>query len=115
MEVFVNSQTLEVIGNGDKVTGIRVKDQTTEEVRTIELDGIFVQIGLMPNSGVFREVVYTNRMGEIAIDTYCRTNIPGIYAAGDVSTVPYKQIIIAMGEGAKAALSAFEDRMRGVI
>ena len=96
-------------------TGIRVKDQTTEEVRTIELDGIFVQIGLMPNSGVFREVVDTNRMGEIAIDTYCRTNIPGIYAAGDVSTVPYKQIIIAMGEGAKAALSAFEDRMRGVI
>ena len=115
VEVFVNSQTLEVIGNGDKVTGIRVKDRTTEEVRTIELDGIFVQIGLMPNSGVFREVVDTNRMGEIAIDTYCRTNIPGIYAAGDVSTVPYKQIIIAMGEGAKAALSAFEDRMRGVI
>ena len=115
VEVFVNSQTLEVIGNGDKVTGIRVKDQTTEEVRTIELDGIFVQIGLMPNSGVFREVVDTNRMGEIAIDTYCRTNIPGIYAAGDVSTVPYKQIIIAMGEGAKAALSAFVDRMRGVI
>ena len=115
VEVFVNSQTLEVIGNGDKVTGIRVKDRTSEEVRTIELDGIFVQIGLMPNSGVFREVVDTNRMGEIAIDTYCRTNIPGIYAAGDVSTVPYKQIIIAMGEGAKAALSAFEDRMRGVI
>ena len=115
VEVFVNSQTLEVIGNGDKVTGIRVKDRTTEEVRTIELDGIFVQIGLMPNSGVFRDVVDTNRMGEIAIDTHCRTNIPGIYAAGDVSTVPYKQIIIAMGEGAKAALSAFEDRMRGVI
>ena len=115
VEVFVNSETLEVIGNGDKVTGIRVKDRTTEEVRTIELDGIFVQIGLMPNSGVFRDVVDTNRMGEIAIDTHCRTNIPGIYAAGDVSTVPYKQIIIAMGEGAKAALSAFEDRMRGVI
>ena len=115
MEVFVNSQTLEVIGNGDKVTGIRIKDRTSEEVRTIELDGIFVQIGLMPNSGVFRDVVDTNRMGEIAIDTHSRTNIPGIYAAGDVSTVPYKQIIIAMGEGAKAALSAFEDRMRGVI
>ena len=115
VEVFVNSQTLEVIGNGDKVTGIRIKDRPSEEVRTIELDGIFVQIGLMPNSGVFRDVVDTNRMGEIAIDTHCRTNIPGIYAAGDVSTVPYKQIIIAMGEGAKAALSAFEDRMRGVI
>lgn len=115
VEVFVSSQTLEVIGNGDKVTGIRVKNRATEEARTIELDGIFVQIGLMPNSGVFREVVDTNRMGEIAIDTHCRTNIPGIYAAGDVSTVPYKQIIIAMGEGAKAALSAFEDRMRGAI
>ena len=115
VEVFVSSQTLEVIGNGDKVTGIRVNNRATEEVRTIELDGIFVQIGLMPNSGVFREVVDTNRMGEIAIDTHCRTNIPGIYAAGDVSTVPYKQIIIAMGEGAKAALSAFEDRMRGAI
>ena len=69
----------------------------------------------MPNSSIFREIVDTNRMGEIIIDTHCRTNVPGIYAAGDVSTVPYKQIIIAMGEGAKAALSAFEDRMRGVI
>lgn len=107
MEVFVNSQTLEVIGNGDKVTGIRVKDQTTEEVRTIELDGIFVQIGLMPNSGVFREVVDTNRMGEIAIDTYCRTNIPGIYAAGDVSTVPYKQIIICHGRRSKSRTFCF--------
>lgn len=115
VEVFVSSQTLEVIGNGDKVTGIQVKNRTTEETRIINLDGIFVQIGLMPNSSIFHEIVDTNRMGEIIIDTHCRTNVPGIYAAGDVSTVPYKQIIIAMGEGAKAALSAFEDRMRGVI
>ncbi|WP_065218617.1 MULTISPECIES: alkyl hydroperoxide reductase subunit F [Butyricimonas] len=115
VEVFTNSQTLEITGNGEKVTGIRVKDRETGEVRVIALDGIFVQIGLVPNSGAFREVVETNRPGEIVIDARCRTNIPGIYAAGDVSSVPYKQIIIAMGEGAKAALSAFEDRTRGVL
>ena len=115
VEVFLHSQSLEVIGNGDKVTGLRVKDRKTEMERVIDLDGIFVQIGLAANSGAFRDVVETNKPGEIVIDTHCRTNVPGIYAAGDVSTVPYKQIIIAMGEGAKAALSAFEDRMRGLI
>lgn len=104
-----------MVGNGDKVTGIRVKDRKTEEERVISLDGIFVQIGLVANSGIFRDVVEVNRPGEIVIDAHCRTNVPGIYAAGDVSTVPYKQIIIAMGEGAKAALAAFEDRMRGEI
>lgn len=115
VEVFTSSQTLEIAGNGEKVTGIRVKNRETGENRVIALDGIFVQIGLVPNSGAFREVVETNRPGEIVIDAHCRTNIPGIYAAGDVSSVPYKQIIIAMGEGAKAALSAFEDRTRGII
>ena len=115
VEVFLHSQSLEVLGNGDKVTGLRVKDRKTDAERVIDLDGIFVQIGLAANSGVFRDVVETNKPGEIVIDAHCRTNVPGIYAAGDVSTVPYKQIIIAMGEGAKAALSAFEDRMRGLI
>ena len=115
VEIFVSSQTLEVVGNGDKVVGIRVKDRNTGEERLISLDGIFVQIGLAANSAVFRDMVETNRPGEIVIDTHCRTNVAGIYAAGDVSTVPYKQIIISMGEGAKAALSAFEDRVRGVI
>ncbi|GHT60390.1 alkyl hydroperoxide reductase subunit F [Bacteroidia bacterium] len=113
VELFVSSQTMEVVGNGEKVTGIRVKNRKTEEERLIDLDGIFVQIGLLPNSAVFKETVATNRFGEIEIDAHCRTNQPGIYAAGDVSTTPYKQIIISMGEGAKAALSAFEDRMRG--
>ncbi len=70
---------------------------------------------MTPNSSVFNELVETNRMGEIVIDEHCRTNIPGIYAAGDVTTVPYKQIIISMGEGAKAALSAFDDRIRGLL
>lgn len=92
-----------------------VSPPLTDEVRTIGLDGIFVQIGLAANSGAFREVVDTNRPGEIVIDSHCRTSVPGIYAAGDVSTVPYKQIIISMGEGAKAALTAFEDRMRGIV
>lgn len=115
VEIFTHSQTLEVIGNGEKVMGIRVRDQQTEEERVIQLDGIFVQIGLAANSGVFREVVETNRPGEIVIDSHCRTSVPGIYAAGDVSTVPFKQIIISMGEGAKAALAAFEDRIHGVI
>lgn len=115
VEIFVSSQTLEVEGNGEKVTGIRVKDRHTGEERLIGLDGVFVQIGLAANSGVFKEVVETNRPGEIVIDSHCRTSVPGIYAAGDVSTVPYKQIVIAMGEGAKAALSAFDDRIRGLI
>ena len=115
VEIFVSSQSTEVVGNGAKVTGLRVKNRKTNEERVIDLDGIFVQIGLAANSGVFREVVETNRPGEIVIDTHGRTNVPGIYAAGDVSTVPFKQIIIAMGEGAKAALAAFDDRVRGVI
>ena len=114
VEIFLHTQSLEVMGNGEKVTGLRIKDRKTEAERTIELDGIFVQIGLAANSGPFKEIVETNKPGEIIIDAYCRTNVPGIYAAGDVSTVPYKQIIIAMGEGAKAALSAFDDRVRGL-
>lgn len=113
IEIFLSSQTIEVVGNSDKVTGLKVKDRQTEEDRQIDLDGVFVQIGLSPNSQMFNDLVQTNRFGEIEVDTHCRTNIPGIYAAGDVATTPYKQIIIAMGEGAKAALTAFDDRIRG--
>lgn len=114
IEIFVSSKTVEVLGNGEKVTGIRIKNRNTDEERRVDLDGIFVQIGLSPNSAVFKDILTTNRFGEIEIDAYCRTNQPGIYAVGDVTTTPYKQIIISMGEGAKAALSAFDDRIRGV-
>ncbi|MDR1865066.1 MAG: alkyl hydroperoxide reductase subunit F [Bacteroidales bacterium] len=114
VEIFVASQTMEIIGDGEKVTGIRVKNRKTEAERVTELDGVFVQIGLVANSAAFKDLVSVNRAGEIEIDARCRTNQPGIYAAGDVATTPYKQIIISMGEGAKAALSAFEDRIRGV-
>lgn len=113
VDVFLHSQTTEVINNGDKVIGMKVKDRKTEEERFVDLDGVFVQIGLAPNSSAFKDVVNTNRFGEIEIDERARTNVPGIYAAGDVTTVPYKQIIISMGEGAKAALTAFDDRIRG--
>jgi alkyl hydroperoxide reductase subunit F len=115
VEVFRSTQTVEVIGNGEHVTAVHIKDRNTGEERIVELDGIFVQIGLAANSDAFRDLVDTNRGGEIEIDGHCRTRQTGIYAAGDVTTVPYKQIVISMGEGAKAALAAFEDRMRGVI
>jgi alkyl hydroperoxide reductase subunit F len=106
---------MEVKGNGVKVTALQLKNRTTDEVHELPLDGVFVQIGLSANSLPFRGELEMTRIGEIVIDSHCRTNVPGVYAAGDVSSVPYKQIIIAMGEGAKAALSAFDDRVRGVI
>ena len=115
VDLFLNAQTMKLIGDNEKIVGIKIKDRQTNEERDIDLDGVFVQIGLVANSAVFKDVVETNAIGEIKVDAHCRTNIPGIYAAGDVSTVPYKQIIISAGEGAKAALSAFEDKIRGII
>lgn len=114
VEVFTSTQSTEIIGNDAKVTGLQVLDRTTGNSRIIELDGVFVQIGLSANSQPFKDQLETTPSGEIKIDESCRTAIAGVYAAGDVSTVPYKQIIIAMGEGAKAALSAFDDRVRGL-
>ena len=114
VEILTSTQTTKVEGNGEKLTALRLKNRQTDEEHTLELDGVFVQIGLSANSQPFTELEKT-RIGEIVIDAHCRTNISGVYAAGDVSSVPYKQIIIAMGEGAKAALTAFDDRTRGVI
>ena len=114
MEIHTSKQTTQVVGNGEKVTAIRVKDRITNEEKDYPLDGIFVQIGLAANSTPVRDKLEMTRIGEIVTDEFCRTGVPGVYAAGDVSNVPYKQIIIAMGEGAKAALSAFDDRIRGV-
>ena len=115
VEIFTMSQTTAVLGDGQKVTGIRVKDRTTEEEREIELDGIFVQIGLAPNTQAFAEELELSPRREIQVDRTCRTSVPGVYGAGDCTDVPYKQIVVAIGEGAKAALSAFDDRVRGVI
>ncbi len=115
VDIFTNTQTVEVLGDGDKVVGLIKKDRSLEKEEIFALDGIFVQIGLTANSALFKELVETNRMGEILTDKNGRTSVKGIYAAGDVTDVSYKQIVIAMGEGAKAALAAFEDRMREAI
>jgi len=104
--------TKEVVGDGTKISALKIAPREGGEEQTLAVDGVFVQIGLAANTQVFDGVVERNRAGEIVIDERCRTNVPGIYAAGDCSTVPYKQIVIAMGEGAKAALTAFDDRIR---
>lgn len=104
-----------IIDNDAKVTGIELMTRETDAVETVNVDGVFVQIGLDPNSAPFADLVELNQRGEIIVDAHCRTAVTGIYAAGDVTDVPYKQIIIAMGEGAKAGLSAFEDFARGNI
>ena len=114
VDILTSTQTMKVKGNGEKVTALQLKDRRTEELHELPLDGVFVQIGLSANSQPFAGLEKT-RIGEIVIDAHCRTSLPGVYAAGDVSSVPYKQIVIAMGEGAKAALTAFDDRVRGVV
>ena len=110
--VIKSAQTTEAVGDGSKVTGLIYKDRATDELHTVELEGIFVQIGLLPNTEWLKDSVALSKHGEIEIDARCATNIPGVFAAGDVTTVPYKQIIIAMGEGSKASLSAFDHIIR---
>lgn len=109
--IVKNARTDKVVGNGEKVIGLEYEDRASGEIKKVDLDGVFVQIGLVPNSAFLGELVEKNRFGEIVVTDKCRTNQERIYAAGDVTTVPYKQIIISMGEGAKAGLSAFEDLM----
>lgn len=111
VDIHVQSQTTALTGSDGKLTGIDVRNLATEEVSHEALDGVFVQIGLQPNSGVFKDELELSKRGEIVIDSRNHTSAAGVYAAGDVSTVPFKQIMIAMGEGAKAALSAFEDSL----
>lgn len=108
---ITNARTLELVGDGQKITGLRYLDRKTEKETLMEIDGVFVQIGLLPNSAFVKDTVELTKFGEIVVDIKGHTSTPGIYAAGDVTTVPFKQIVIAIGEGAKAALSAFEDRM----
>ena len=111
--IHVNAQTTEVIGDGQKMTGLKWKDRVTGAEHAPELAGVFVQIGLVPNTEFLKgSPVELSRFGEIVIDAKCHTSAPGIFGAGDVTTVPYKQIIIATGEGAKAALSAFDHLIR---
>jgi alkyl hydroperoxide reductase subunit F len=112
VKVLVNAQTTEVLGDGRKVTGLTWKDRVTGELASIELEGIFVQIGLLPNTEWLKGVVELSPRGEIVIDDRGQTSVPGVLAAGDATTVPYKQIVIAMGAGSMAALSAFDHLIR---
>ncbi|HBR83468.1 MAG TPA: alkyl hydroperoxide reductase subunit F [Erythrobacter sp.] len=113
VEIVTNGQTTEITGANGKVNGLRVKDSASGDERTIELEGVFVQIGLVPNTEWLEDSGLTlTKHGEIATDEEGRTNLPGVFAAGDVTDVPYKQIVVAMGEGSKAGLSAFDYLIR---
>ena len=110
--ILMNAATTQVNGDGKKVTGLTYKDRVTDEVKTVAVEGIFVQIGLLPNTDWLKGTVELTRFGEIVIDAKGHTNVPGVFAAGDCTNVPYKQIIIAAGAGATAALSAFDHLIR---
>ncbi|WP_315709418.1 alkyl hydroperoxide reductase subunit F [Brenneria uluponensis] len=112
VDVIMNAQTTEVLGDGQKVIGLAYQDRVSSSIHKLALEGIFVQIGLLPNTNWLDGTVARNRIGEIEIDVKCETSVKGIFAAGDCTTVPYKQIIIATGEGAKASLSAFDHLIR---
>jgi NADH-dependent peroxiredoxin subunit F len=110
--VIAGAQTTEVTGDGQRVTGLSYKDRRDGVVHSLELAGVFVQIGLVPNTDWLKGVVKLSPRGEIEVDARGQTSVPGVFAAGDCTIVPYKQIVIAMGEGAKASLSAFDHLIR---
>jgi alkyl hydroperoxide reductase subunit F len=110
--VHLSAQTTEVLGDGNKVTGLAYKERGGGAEHRVELEGIFVQIGLLPNTEWLKGSVELSPRGEIVIDEKAHTSLPGVFAAGDATTVPYKQIVIAMGQGATAALSAFDHLIR---
>jgi len=106
LESYYGHEILEILGD-DMVTGLRLKDKESGAEKEVEVEGVFVEIGLIPNSSFVDNLVETNDAGEIVVDCNSQTNVEGLYAAGDVTNVPEKQIIIAAGEGAKAALGAY--------
>ena len=113
VEIVTNGQTTEILGAEGKVNGLRLKDRESGDERTIELEGVFVQIGLVPNTEWLEDSgLELSKHGEIVTDDEGRTNLPGVFGAGDVTDVPYKQIVVAMGEGSKAGLSAFDYLIR---
>ena len=112
VKIITSGQTTEVVGENGKVSGLNYTDRTTGEAHHIELEGIFVQIGLVPNTEWLKGDIELSQHGEIIVNDRNETSIPGVFAAGDATTVPYKQIVISMGEGAKASLSAFDFLIR---
>ncbi|MCA1770788.1 MAG: FAD-dependent oxidoreductase, partial [Halomonas sp.] len=113
VDIILGARTTEVNGDGTRVNGLTFEERASGEIKRLDLEGIFVQIGLIPNTEWLRgSPVEMSERGEIITDAHGTTSVPGIFAAGDVTTVPYKQIIIAMGEGSKAALGAFDHLIR---
>ncbi|KAE8547194.1 alkyl hydroperoxide reductase subunit F [Marinobacter nauticus] len=112
VKIITSGQTTEVVGTDGKVSGLNYTDRTTGELHHVELEGVFVQIGLVPNTEWLKGDIELSQHGEIIVNDRNETSIPGVFAAGDATTVPYKQIVISMGEGSKAALSAFDFLIR---
>ncbi len=112
VDIIVSARTTEVTGNGEEVTGLVYEDRTTGDTHSLDLQGVFVQIGLLPNTEWLEGAIELSDRGEIVVDDRGKTSLPGVFAAGDATTVPYKQIVIAMGQGATAALSAFDHLIR---
>ncbi|MDW7746258.1 alkyl hydroperoxide reductase subunit F [Halomonas sp.] len=113
VEIILGARTTEVNGDGTRVNGLTFEERASGEIRQVELEGVFVQIGLVPNTEWLQDSpIELSERGEIVVDAHGMTSVPGIFAAGDVTTVPYKQIVIAMGEGSKAALGAFDYLIR---
>ncbi len=112
VSILTHAKTLSVDGDGQQVTSLSYEDRSNGEQKKIQLEGVFVQIGLVPNTEFLKGTLALSPFGEIIIDEKCKTNLSGVFAAGDVTTVPFKQIVIAAGEGAKAALSAFDYLIR---
>ncbi len=112
VRVITLAQTTEITGAGGKVNGLVYKDRESDVLHTLDVEGVFVQIGLVPNTDWLKDTITLSKYGEIEVDAKGQTSMPGVFAAGDCTTVPYKQIIIAMGEGAKASLGAFDHLIR---
>ena len=115
IEMITSAQTTEVLGDGQRVTGLQYTDRKTGDAKSVTLAGIFVQIGLIPNTEFLKGSVALTPRGEIEINARGETSIPGVFAAGDVTTVPFKQIVVAVGSGATAALGAFDYLIRQVV
>jgi alkyl hydroperoxide reductase subunit F len=112
VDVILGANTTEVLGDGSRVTGLRYEDRSSGAAHQLDLEGVFVQIGLLPNTEWLSEAIELTDRGEIVVDDRGATSVPGIFAAGDCTTVPYKQIVTAMGMGSTAALSAFDHLIR---
>jgi alkyl hydroperoxide reductase subunit F len=112
VDLLTGTRTTEVIGDGDKVVGLQYEERATQDTRDLPLDGVFVQIGLLPNTEWLQGTINLSPHGEVAIDNHGRTSMPGVFAGGDCTDVPFKQIVVSLGAGATAALSAFDHLIR---